>query len=207
MSNWISGFYHKSDMIWNLPFVCSGFDIPLDAFSLHHPFFQPHLREFEFSNWYFLFLTIFYKSNTTREEVNGTADVADLVPELTKALSSKLSVPANIFSVSKAEKYRWAQLQSDCGQMENKLRFLAWPLFLTKEIQLTLKCPLLLHLTGRMLSVQIWPLPITPFPIFIRSSPTSTPTPLCSGSRVSATSWSRSSTTGISISLSGMKDR
>lgn len=89
-------------------FYCSGFDIPLDAFSLHHPFFQPHLKEFEFSNWYFLFFTIFYNNNSTREEVesNGTADVADLVPELTKALSSKLSVPANIFSVSKAEKYR-----------------------------------------------------------------------------------------------------
>jgi len=82
----------------------SGFDIPLDAFSLHHPFLQSHIQEFEFSDWYFLFFTLFYKNNS--QSPVATSDVSILVPELTKALSSKLSVPANIFSISKAEKYR-----------------------------------------------------------------------------------------------------
>ena len=85
--------------------IFSGFDIPLDAFSLHHPFLQSHIQEFEFSDWYFLFFTLFYKNNSASPV--ATSDVSILVPELTKALSSKLSVPANIFSISKAEKYRY----------------------------------------------------------------------------------------------------
>ena len=84
--------------------IFSGFDIPLDAFSLHHPFLQSHVQEFEWSEWYFLFLTVFYKNSS--ESPSSTVDVSVLVPELTKALSAKLSVPANTFSISKAEKYR-----------------------------------------------------------------------------------------------------
>jgi len=80
----------------------SGFDIPLDAFSLHHPFLQSHVQEFEYSDWYFLFLTLFYTNSSHIE----TVDVSILVPELTHALSSKLNVPPNYFSISKAEKYR-----------------------------------------------------------------------------------------------------
>ena len=80
----------------------SGFDIPLDAFSLHHPFLRSHVTEFEFSAWYFLFFSIFYKNSSVTE----TVDVSLVVPDLASALSSKLSVPASVFSVSKAEKYR-----------------------------------------------------------------------------------------------------
>ena len=74
----------------------------LDAFSLHHPFLRSHVTEFEFSAWYFLFFSIFYKNSSVTE----TVDVSLVVPDLASALSSKLSVPASVFSVSKAEKYR-----------------------------------------------------------------------------------------------------
>ena len=82
----------------------SGFDIPLDAFSLHHPFLRSHVVEFEWSAWYFLFFSIFYKNSS--KTLTDTADVSLLVPDLTSVLSSKLSVPASVFTVSKAEKYR-----------------------------------------------------------------------------------------------------
>ena len=81
----------------------SGFDIPLDAFSLHHPFLKTHLVEYEFSGWYFLFFTAFYQ-NTTME--SKTLDMSLLVPELNKALATKLNVPASVFTIAKAEKYR-----------------------------------------------------------------------------------------------------
>ena len=84
-------------------FNFSGFDIPLDAFSLHHPYLKTHLVEYEFSAWYFLFFTIFYQ-NTTEE--TKTVDVSLLVPELNQALASKLSVPATVIKIAKAEKYR-----------------------------------------------------------------------------------------------------
>ena len=94
----------------------SGFDIPLDAFSLHHPFLQPHVQEFEFSDWYFLFFTLFYKNVSASPA--ATADVSVLVPELAKALSSKLSVPANIFTISKAEKYRQVIFSENIGDLK-----------------------------------------------------------------------------------------
>ena len=94
----------------------SGFDIPLDAFSLHHPFLQPHVQEFEFSDWYFLFFTLFYKNVSASPA--ATADVSMLVPELAKALSSKLSVPANIFTISKAEKYRQVIFSENIGDLK-----------------------------------------------------------------------------------------
>ena len=84
----------------------SGFDIPLDAFSLHHPFMKTHLVEYEFSAWYFLFFTVFYQ-NTTQE--TKTLDMSLLVPELNKALATKLHVPATVFNIAKAEKYRSVQ--------------------------------------------------------------------------------------------------
>ena len=83
----------------------SGFDIPLDAFSLHHPFLRSHVTEFEFSAWYFLFFSIFYKNSSVA--MIETVDVSLVVPDLASALSSKLSVPPSVFSVSKAEKYRF----------------------------------------------------------------------------------------------------
>ena len=83
----------------------SGFDIPLDAFSLHHPYLKTHLVEYEFSAWYFLFFTIFYQNQNTTEETK-TVDVSLLVPELNQALASKLSVPAAVIKIAKAEKYR-----------------------------------------------------------------------------------------------------
>ena len=94
----------------------SGFDIPLDAFSLHHPFLQPHVQDFEFSDWYFLFFTLFYKNVSASPA--ATADVSVLVPELAKALSSKLSVPANIFTISKAEKYRQVIFSENIGDLK-----------------------------------------------------------------------------------------
>jgi hypothetical protein len=77
-----------------------GFDLPLDPFTLHHPYIHSSMTEFEYSEWYFLFFTFFDKSSSP------TIDVSLTVPELAKSLSSKLSVPASVFSISRAEKYR-----------------------------------------------------------------------------------------------------
>jgi hypothetical protein len=76
-----------------------GFDLPLDAFTLHHPYIHSSATEFEYSEWYFLFFTFFDKSSPI-------IDVSLTVPEIAKSLSSKLSVPASVFSISRAEKYR-----------------------------------------------------------------------------------------------------
>jgi hypothetical protein len=78
-----------------------GFDLPLDAFTLHHPFIHSSATEFEYSEWYFLFFTFFDKSSSSQ-----TIDVSLTVPEIAKSLSSKLSVPASIFSITRAEEYR-----------------------------------------------------------------------------------------------------
>ena len=103
-------------LLLQIVLIFSGFDIPLDAFSLHHPFLQPHVQEFEFSDWYFLFFTLFYKNVSASPA--ATADVSVLVPELAKALSSKLSVPANIFTISKAEKYRQVIFSENIGDLK-----------------------------------------------------------------------------------------
>ena len=60
--------------------------------------------EFEFSAWYFLFFTLFYQ-NTTQE--TKTVDMSLLAPELSQALATKLNVPASVFTIAKAEKYRY----------------------------------------------------------------------------------------------------
>ena len=59
--------------------------------------------EYEFSAWYFLFFTLFYKNSTQETK---TVDMSLLVPELSRALATKLTVPASVFNIAKAEKYR-----------------------------------------------------------------------------------------------------
>ena len=74
--------------------------------------------EYEFSAWYFLFFTIFYKNttNTTASQETKTVDMSLLVPELSMALASKLNVPASVFTIAKAEKYRSVVgLRSHCN--------------------------------------------------------------------------------------------
>ena len=80
--------------------IFDGLDIPIDAFTLHHPFIHSNITEFEYSRWYFLFFAFF--DNTSAK----TFDVSLEVPEIIKSLSSKLSVPKSVFSISKAEKYQ-----------------------------------------------------------------------------------------------------
>ena len=75
-------------------------DLPIDAFTLHHPFIHASTTQFEYSQWYFLFFTFFDKSSSL------TIDVSLTVPEIKHSLSSKLSVPTSVFSISRVEKYR-----------------------------------------------------------------------------------------------------
>lgn len=75
-------------------------DLPIDAFTLHHPFIHTSTTQFEYSQWYFLFFTFFDKSSSL------TIDVSLTVPEIKHSLSSKLSVPTSVFSISRVEKYR-----------------------------------------------------------------------------------------------------
>jgi hypothetical protein len=80
--------------------MMAGLDLPLDAFTLHHPFIHSSITDYEYSQWYFLFFMVFDKSSIV------SVDVSLTVPEIIKSLSSKLSVPASVFSISRAEKYR-----------------------------------------------------------------------------------------------------
>ena len=80
--------------------LMAGLDLPIDAFTLHHPFIHSSITEFEYSQWYFLFFTFYDKSSIV------SVDVSLTVPEIIKSLSSKLSVPASVFSISRVEKYR-----------------------------------------------------------------------------------------------------
>ena len=87
--------------------IFDGLDIPIDAFTLHHPFIHSNITEFEYSKWYFLFFAFF--DNTSAK----TLDVSLEVPEIIKSLSSKLSVPRSIFSISKAEKYQSGSISAN----------------------------------------------------------------------------------------------
>ena len=82
-------------------------DVPIDAFTLHHPFIHSNVTEFEYSKWYFLFLILFDKNSAE------TLDVSLAVPQIIKSLSSKLSVPESVFSISKAEKYQSGSISAN----------------------------------------------------------------------------------------------
>ena len=82
-------------------------DVPIDAFTLHHPFVHSNITEFEYSKWYFLFLILFDKNAAE------TLDVSLAVPQIIKSLSFKLSVPESVFSISKAEKYESGSISAN----------------------------------------------------------------------------------------------
>ena len=82
-------------------------DVPIDAFTLHHPFIHSNVTEFEYSKWYFLFLILFDKHSAE------TLDISLAVPQIIKSLSSKLSVPESVFSISKAEKYQSGSISAN----------------------------------------------------------------------------------------------
>jgi len=82
-------------------------DVPIDAFTLHHPFVHSNVTEFEYSKWYFLFLILFDKNSAE------TLDISLAVPQIIKSLSSKLSVPESVFSISKAEKYQSGSISAN----------------------------------------------------------------------------------------------
>ena len=85
----------------------SGLDSPLDALTLNHPFIHSSITQFEYSKWYFLFFLLFDKPS------KALMDVSLTVPEIRKSLSSKLSVPASVFSISRAEKYRTKSISAN----------------------------------------------------------------------------------------------
>ena len=87
--------------------LLTGLDFPLDALTLHHPFIHSSITEFEYSKWYFLFFLFFDKPSKVSMDVSLT------VPEIRKSLSSKLSVPASVFSISRAEKYRTKSISAN----------------------------------------------------------------------------------------------
>ena len=39
--------------------IFDGLDIPIDAFTLHHPFNHSNITEFEYNRWYFSFFVFF----------------------------------------------------------------------------------------------------------------------------------------------------
>ena len=85
----------------------AGLDLPVDAFTHHHPFIHSTITEFEYSQWYFLFFMFFDEPSAV------TIDVTLTVPEITELLSSKLSVAASVFSISRAEKYRTKSISAN----------------------------------------------------------------------------------------------
>ena len=79
--------------------------LPIDAFTLHHPFHQTSITEFEYSKWYFLFFVL----SDSNKSTDGTTFVMDsraAVFDIANSLASKLSVSSSVFAISKVESYK-----------------------------------------------------------------------------------------------------
>ena len=72
-------------------------DLPSDVFSLHHPYINPSITEFEYSTWYFLYLVLYDKT------LPAAVDESPTSLQITQSLSSKLFVPPSTFLVSSVE--------------------------------------------------------------------------------------------------------
>ena len=78
-----------------------------DVFTLHHPIIHPSITDYQYSQWYFFFFIFFDKPSKL------SADVTQIVPGIIKSLSSKLSVPGSVFSISRAEKFRTKSISAN----------------------------------------------------------------------------------------------
>ena len=74
-------------------------EAPVNSVNLHHPFIQSNIIKYEYSSWYFLFFVFFDKKASLSMDVSSAAN------SILSSLSSKLSAPVSIFSVSKVEMY------------------------------------------------------------------------------------------------------
>jgi len=89
--------------------------LPLDPFTLHHPFLHPEVSEFEYSDWYFLFFTPANKSSSTTVDVSSSSsDVATL-------LSSKLSVASSMFSINSVDNYKSNSISANLTLMSHSI--------------------------------------------------------------------------------------
>jgi len=77
------------------------YNIPIDPFSLHHPFVHSSVAEFEYSEWYYL---LFQPMNTS--VLDQPLNIDSLIQELVSELATKLQVPASMFIISCLEEMR-----------------------------------------------------------------------------------------------------
>ena len=89
--------------------------LPLDPFTLHHPVLHSEVREFEFSDWYFLYFTPVNKTSS------ATADVSSASSEVAVSLSSKLSVPSSMFSITSVDKYKSSSISANLSLMSHSI--------------------------------------------------------------------------------------
>ena len=89
-----NNIYRKNEFNQGL---LSKIDLPSDVFSLHQPYFNPSITEFEYSTWYFLYLVLSNKIQPRAVDESPTS------LQITKSLSSKLFVPPSTFLVSSVE--------------------------------------------------------------------------------------------------------
>jgi len=73
--------------------------LPVDPFSLHHPFLHTSVAEFEYSEWYLL---LFLPSNASLPVPNTDS----LTNQLSRSLAEKLEVSSSIFHISSIDSNR-----------------------------------------------------------------------------------------------------
>ena len=89
--------------------------LPLDPFTLHHPFIRPEVTEFEYSDWYFLFFSPATKTSSS------PIDISSASPEIAASLSSKLSVPSSMFSINSLDKYKSNSISANLSLMSHSI--------------------------------------------------------------------------------------
>eukprot|EP00090_Calanus_glacialis_P018332 TRINITY_DN28439_c0_g1_i1.p1 TRINITY_DN28439_c0_g1~~TRINITY_DN28439_c0_g1_i1.p1 ORF type:complete len:351 (-),score=100.90 TRINITY_DN28439_c0_g1_i1:47-1099(-) len=89
--------------------------LPLDPFTLHHPFIRPEVTEFEYSDWYFLFFSPATKTSSS------PIDISSASPEIAASLSSKLSVPSSMFSINSLDKYKSKSISANLSLMSHSI--------------------------------------------------------------------------------------
>ena len=92
----------------------SNINLPLDPFTLHRPFIQPPVTEFEYSDWYLLFLSPVLKLSSRFDFSSASSEVSAL-------LSSKLSVPSSMFSINSLDEYKSHSISANLSLMSHSI--------------------------------------------------------------------------------------
>ena len=90
-------------------------NLPLDPFTLHHPFIHPEVTDFEYSDWYFIFFSPVSKT------LSRPVDIKSASSEVAALLSSKLSVPSSMFSINALDRYKSNSISANLSLMSHSI--------------------------------------------------------------------------------------